>query len=151
MEYRIHLSCFPFNIRRKRKQPIKFFSSNKGFGWFPCKYQGKCNKLKLKMKKVGLVVRAMCSVHRGSLAAVAAVFCQIIPSFIALLRGAVKAKPSLTMHQIQGNNLKVQSKPVFQSGWRQSSGYKRLQQLWSNKPKQLKHEFYRQDTRPGYF
>ena len=38
------------------------------------------------------------------------VFCQIILlyRFIA----AIKAKPSLTMHQIQGNSLKVQSEPV---------------------------------------
>ena len=38
------------------------------------------------------------------------VFCQIILLYRFIT--AIKAKPSLTMHQIQGNSLKVQSEPV---------------------------------------
>ena len=38
------------------------------------------------------------------------VFCQIILLYRFIT--AIKAKPSLTMHQIQGNSLKVHSEPV---------------------------------------
>ena len=39
------------------------------------------------------------------------VFCQIILLYRFIT--AIKAKPSLTMHQIQGSSLKVHSEPVF--------------------------------------
>ena len=42
------------------------------------------------------------------------VFCQIILLYRFIT--AIKAKPSLTMHQIQGSSLKVHSEPVFAVG-----------------------------------